>query len=86
MCHAIVVMFRGMPAKPDTVSFSLKLSGTVLASSTCTGSRPVWKLQRDGEQLLKAKWWESSMPERARRSMFGVATSGDGGSPAAARW
>ena len=54
MCHAIVVMFRGMPAKPDTVSFSLELSGTVLASSTCTGSRPVWKLQRDGEQLLKA--------------------------------
>jgi hypothetical protein len=46
-------MFTGIPAYPLTVLLGLKDSGTVLASSTCTGSRPVWNEQREGEQLLK---------------------------------
>lgn len=50
----MVVMRVGIPAYPLMVSFGLKLSGTVFASSTCTGKRPLWKLHLEGEQLLKA--------------------------------
>ena len=45
---------RGIPAKPLTVLFGLNDSGIVLASSTWTGRRPDWKLQRAGEHDLKA--------------------------------
>ena len=50
---AMVVMFLGMPAYPLTVSLGLKLSGTVFASSTCTGNRPDWNEHLEGEHDLK---------------------------------
>ena len=50
----MVVMLRGMPAKPLTGSAGLWIIRPSLLTLTCMGFRPVWIALRDGEQYQNA--------------------------------
>ena len=43
-------MLRGMPAKPETGSCGFTSVSGSLPVFTWIGLRPVWKLEREGEQ------------------------------------
>ena len=51
---AMPVMFRGIPAKPETGSAALRTSAGLLRMLTCVGRRPDCRLERVGEQKRNA--------------------------------
>jgi len=51
-CIAIVVMFRGMPAKPAIGSCLFQIAMSSFSTFTWNGRRPLWIEERVGLQYL----------------------------------
>jgi hypothetical protein len=49
---AIPVMFRGIPANPETGSSGFEISMAAFSALTWYGWRPLWIAERVGEQHL----------------------------------